>query len=76
MARTNKGNKSGVRITRDLIIAALALRCPWRTEMNPIWAGCSYGDYLSNCNPRLCTRCTDIFRDMAKIAEDGIDNYI
>ena len=69
-------NKSKpVRITRDLIIAALAMRCPWRTCTNPIYAACERGA-RSNCNPRLCTRCTDIFKDMAKIAEEGIDNYI
>lgn len=69
-----KGKK--VRITRDLIIAALAYRCPWRTDTNPIWAGCSDGEHQTKCNPRLCTRCTDIFKDMAKIAEEGIENYI
>ena len=70
MSKTHK-------ITRDLIIAALAYRCPYRTDKNPIWAVCDTGGgHCTNCNPRLCTRCTDIFKDMAKIAEEGIDNYI
>lgn len=65
------------KITRDLIIAALALRCPHRTTTNPIYADCDdWNGHRSNCNPRLCTYCTDIFKDMAKIAEEGIDNYI
>lgn len=64
------------KLTRDLVIAALALRCPYRTDSNPIWAACDNGSHRTNCNPRLCTRCTDIFKDMAKIAEEGIENYI
>lgn len=72
-----KTNSTGrTKISKDLIIAALAYRCPWRTDTNPIWAACDDGEHRSNCNPRLCTRCTDIFKDMVKIAEEGIDNYI
>ena len=66
----------GHRITKDLIIAALAYRCPYRTSKSPVWAACDDGTHRTNCNPRLCTQCTDIFKDMVKIAEEGIDNYI
>ena len=62
-------------ITKDLIIAALAYRCPFRTDTNPIYAACE-GETQTNCNPRLCSRCTQIFKDMAMIAEQGIDNYL
>lgn len=66
-----------VRITRDLIIAALAYRCPNRTDTNPIYAACvDFSGHRTSCNPRLCTHCTDIFKDMAKIAEEGIYNYL
>lgn len=69
--------KKQYKITRDLIIAALAYRCPNRTDKSPVWAACEdLAGHRSNCNPRLCTRCTDIFKDMAKIAEEGIDNYL
>ena len=65
------------KITRDLLIAALAYRCPHRTDTNPIYAACDdFSGHRSNCNPRQCTRCTDIFKDMAKIADEGIDNYL
>lgn len=74
----SKDNKpKGHRITRDLIIAALAMRCPHRTDTNPIYAACvDFSGHRTNCNPRLCTRCTDIFKDMAKISEEGIENYL
>ena len=76
MGKKQSNQHQPIRITRDLIIAALAYRCPWRTSTNPIYAACFDGEHRTNCNPRLCTHCTDIFKDMAKIAEEGIDNYI
>lgn len=75
MGRQNSSN-GRVRITKDLIIAALAYRCPWRTSTNPVLAYCDDGEHQTNCNPRLCTRCTDIFKDIRKIAIEGIDNYL
>lgn len=69
--------KKPVKITRDLIIAALAYRCPFRTSTNPIYAACEdFSGHRTNCNPRLCSRCVDIFKDMRKIADEGIDNFL
>lgn len=69
--------KQGFIITKNLVIAALALRCPNRTDTNPIYARCDRGGgVFTNCNPRLCTMWTDFAKDMARIKEEGIDNYI
>lgn len=64
--------KKQFRITKDLIIAARALRCPLRVEDGI----CSYcgGDKPTNCNPRQCTFCTLILTDIARIASGEISN--
>lgn len=71
-----KKTTKGYRLTKDLVIAAQAIRCPYRSEQNPIYARCESGSTPTNCNPRLCTWCLDFLKDCAKIAEEGIDNYI
>lgn len=76
MDKKNDTEKKGVRITKDLVIAALALRCPWRSAEYVVQAHCGRGPRPTNCNPRLCTQCTEIFRDMVRIAEEGIDEFI
>ena len=62
----------GTRITRDLVIAAQALRCPQRNGSG-VFIRCGY-EHPTNCNPRLCTWCTDFLQDMRKIAEGEIEN--
>lgn len=62
------------KITRDLIIAAMALRCPCREDEGVSVRCVDLAGHETNCNPRLCTFCTDIFKDMAKIASGEINN--
>ena len=64
--------KKQFRITKELVIAARALRCPMRVE-DGVFTHCG-GEHPSNCNPRLCTYCTDIIKDMYKIANGEIKN--
>lgn len=65
-------NNKRIRITKDLIIKALAYDCPWRADSGA-FVHCSYGSRSSNCKPSLCTHCTDIFRTMRKIVDEEID---
>lgn len=65
-------NNGRFHITRDLVIAAQALRCPHRRGAGAfIYCG---DEHPTNCNPRLCTWCTDFLRDMAKMANGEIEN--
>lgn len=65
---------SKAKITKDMIIAAMALRCPCREDNGPFAKCVDLAGHETNCNPRLCTFCTDILKDMAKIASGEIDN--
>lgn len=62
------------KITRDLIIAAMALRCPCREDTGVFVKCVDLSGHETNCNPRLCTFCTDIFNDMEKIANGEVQN--
>lgn len=60
-------NKKKTRITKELVIGALALRCPNR-KGGGVFHCCDCGDgHPTNCNPRLCTWTIDFFRDMVAI---------
>ena len=63
----------GIRLTRNLLIAALAYECPFRVGGDVLYH-CDTGDgHPTNCTPHLCTHCTDIFRTMTKISTGEID---
>lgn len=66
-----------IKITKDLIIAYFAKHCPNRKHSSGYTYICDDGDgHPTNCNPRLCTGCTEIFSEMAKIEEEGKENYL
>lgn len=72
MAKEQQSKKQGVRISRDLVIAAQALRCPQRNDSG-MFVRCGY-EHPTNCNPRLCTWCTDFLKDMFRIGTGEIKN--
>ena len=57
--------------TKDLIIAAIAHRCPQRRKPGAVYV---CGDTSTVCNPRLCTRTTSFIRDMRMIDSGEIAN--
>lgn len=64
-----KQSPQGFRITKELIIGALALRCPQRRKPGVTYC-CDCGDgHPTNCNPRMCTWTHDFMLDMVAIAK-------
>lgn len=70
MAKQSDNNgRKGVKISKELIIGALALRCPNR-KGSGVFYRCDCGDgHPTNCNPRLCMHTISFFDDMVAIAK-------
>lgn len=66
-----KNKPKRTKITKDLVIGALTLRCPHRRG-HGVSIHCG-DDHPTNCNPRQCVWTTDFFKAMQKIADGEID---
>lgn len=70
-------DKKGIRLTKDLVIAALAMRCPNRKHTGPYYYICDSGDgHPTNCNPRLCMHTISFFDDIRDIANGVKDSTL